>query len=213
MLPPASKAVLPVIAAHINGSGEAWPSEQTIGILAGLSGKQVRAGVKGLDGFPGYSWKRYSTQRGRRSKKFKMDIPKPKRGEAFPFFRFVIESGAWSEAKPASKALYPVMRYFAYYDRDDCGAEDCPEDDYIQEFAEREFEICAAEIPLMADLAGISRQSVYNAIKNLEVCRLVKSIAADVPQWLVYLRAKDGLIINTGYLNQKVQRAYSHISL
>jgi hypothetical protein len=55
MLPSASKAILPVISSYANAIGEAWPSEQTIGIVAGLSAKQVRTGINGLEGFPGFS--------------------------------------------------------------------------------------------------------------------------------------------------------------
>ena len=66
--------------------GEAFPSEQTIAILSGLTDKVVREGIRGLDGFPGFSFEQYVTRRGRRSNKFQLEMLRnSERGAGFPF--------------------------------------------------------------------------------------------------------------------------------
>lgn len=53
-LPLASKAILPVIYKHMNAWGGCYPSQQTIAILAGITEKTAREGLKGLDGLHGF---------------------------------------------------------------------------------------------------------------------------------------------------------------
>ena len=98
ILPKSSKAILPVIMCFANEKGESFPSEQTIAILSGISDKQVREGIRGLEGFPGFECSQYISRRGRRAKKFRVHLPGYQKGKTFPFYQYVLESGAWREA-------------------------------------------------------------------------------------------------------------------
>ena len=93
LLPKSSKAIFPVIACHANIKGEAFPSEQTIAILAGLSDKIVREGITGLEAFPNFKCVYYLSRRGKRAKKFFINIPSSNNGnDIFPFYKFILES-------------------------------------------------------------------------------------------------------------------------
>ncbi len=78
MLSTAAKAIYPVIACHVNKDGVAFPGEGTISALAGVTPKVVRKGIHDLEGFPGFSWNKYLTRRGRRSKMFFLKLPQEK---------------------------------------------------------------------------------------------------------------------------------------
>jgi hypothetical protein len=117
LLPKSSKAVFPVIACHANEKGEAFPSEQTIAILGGVSDKIAREGIRGLEEFPGFKLNYYISKRGKRAKKYSLKLlSNDDRGSAFPFFKFILEAGIWREMIPSAKALYPVMRFFGFFD-------------------------------------------------------------------------------------------------
>ena len=112
LLPNSSQSILPIIASHCNESGGSFPSERTLAILSGRSDKTVRGGIQGLSGFPGFEVNSYITKRGRRAKKFRMTFPpKREKGRCFFFYKQIIEGGNWLKLKPASQALYPVMRH------------------------------------------------------------------------------------------------------
>jgi hypothetical protein len=210
LLPKSSKAVWPVITCHANESGIAFPGERTIAILAGVSDKIARAGIKGLEGFPGFKWDYYLTKRGKQAKNFKIKLPSPNyRGSAFPFYKFILEAGLWREIRPSAKALYPVMRYFGFFDFDVYS--ELEDVDYVLDegFANREYDFCEAEIGVLAKYAGIHRNSINTALKDLESNDLIEPI--NYCRWKVFLRSKDDSIWKREYLNEKVMRSYRHI--
>ena len=69
-LPKSSKSILPVIGMHCNEKGLSFPGERTIAILAGLTEKTVREGIRGLKGFPGFEISHFATENGKRAKNF-----------------------------------------------------------------------------------------------------------------------------------------------
>jgi hypothetical protein len=178
LLPKSSKAIFLVIACHANEKGIAFPSEQTIAILSGVSDKVVRQGVRDLEGFPNFRCYPYLTNRGKRSKKFHIKLSVQNRGHAFSFFRIAVEYGLWRKMTPSAKAIYPVMRCFGFFDHDlyvsleeaEASGDECI--DYVQ----RRYEICTAENGVLAEYAGIHRSSLYNAFRSLEKNYLIERI-------------------------------------
>ncbi|MFC1798351.1 hypothetical protein ACFLZL_00905 [Thermodesulfobacteriota bacterium] len=211
LLPKASKAIFPVIACHVNEHGIAFPSEQTIAILSGLTEKIVRNGIKGLEHFPSFEWKHYLTKRGRRSKKFCVKLPvENHRGKAFPFFRVVLEYGLWMKLSPTAKALYPVMRHFGFFEIDKYAeAENLEIDvnDFDAVFPERPYDFCEAEFGVLAEFSGINRRSLPAAINSLEKNYLVETLSEDYG-WKVFLKSKDDTYFNRDYLNQMIMKKY-----
>lgn len=193
-LPPASRAVFPVIACHRNENGLSFPGERTIAIMSGVTDKTARSGIMGLEGFPGYKMSFYTSKFGRRSKRFIIDKPPVLKGRSFPFFKSIIESGTWSKLTPTGQALYVTMRSFGFYDfqsLDESGEAEhvSTEDAFLAIYADRDFDFCNAEINLLAKYAGITRQSFYPAIKCLEFCHLVERSTTDDGEsvWKVFL--------------------------
>lgn len=218
-LPQASKTVFPVIASHRNEKGEAFPGEQVIAILSGRTDKIVRQGIKGLDGFPGIEIQNYVTKRGRRSKRYKIAKPPEVQGRAFPFYRGVFEGGNWQHLTPSAQALYPVMRHFGYFDsqifeiylaiEDEDGDFDLSEFDDV--YRDRKWDFCEAELGILAEYAGITRRSVYDALKSLENHHLIEEFTdEDMDGWKVFLQPP--MIYKRGYLNEKTMSKYRHLN-
>ena len=200
MLPKSSKAVYPVIACHCNKRGYAFPGEQTIASLAGISDKTARSGIHGLERLPTFSWKRYKTKNGNKGKKFKLVLAKRnRRGEAFPFYKFVLESGAWSELLPIAKALYPVMRCFSYFNKKQyLGYEDYhniksdikSDTSKLLHYEDRDCEFCEYRPGLLSDYAGIHRSKIKVALENLQENLLIEPDEYIENTWRVFLKNK-----------------------
>jgi hypothetical protein len=97
--------------------------------------------------------------------------------------------------KHVSAGLYLAMRYFGYFDREDYLAEDENEGlcdlEVPDLYGERKWDICNAEIVVLAKYAGISRPSVYEGLKDLEARCLIAKIAPAYngsARWKVYIR-------------------------
>jgi hypothetical protein len=210
MLSPAAKAIFPVIACHTNEKGEAFPGEQTIAILSGVTEKTVRSGLKGLHDFPAMKMESYITKRGRRSKIFKLSIPPKTSGRSFPFYKHLIESGLWSCLTPAAKALYPVLRSYSFFDYQTYteieGVE--VEDDGV--FRERMWESCEADRLVLAEFTGITRKSVYGALESLgEECLIESFSDKEVrleKEWKVIVRTD--MFYSRQHLNQRTMDRY-----
>lgn len=210
-LPKPSKAIFPVIASHCNRKGVAWPSERTIAILSGRPDKSVRAGISGLNGFPGFKKVgAYVTEGGKRGKRFYLNLPQIKKGETFPFPRCIIQGGNWSQLKsPTAAALYPVMRRFAQFDfyqyLDETDIEAGP-NEFDEIYEAREFDFCKADEGILAEFAGISRRSIWAALDKLESKYLIEEIFQGT--WKVFI-VPPKYFLRDG-LNKEILKRYAH---
>ena len=226
LLPKSSKAIFPVIACYVNETGVAFPSEQTIAILSGVSDKVVRQGIRGLEGFPNFKWHTYITTRGKRSKKFHLKLSVQNRGHAFSFHRVLLEYGLWRKMTPAAKALYPVMRNFSFYNDNlymlledpDADLEnllavledfEIKDGEYNKNYAFRKYEFCEAENGILAEYAGIHRSSIYNAFRSLEKNYLIERINGYDGR-KIFLRG-NGNYWPRDVLNREIYESYSHL--
>jgi len=211
LLPAAAKAVYPVIACHQNKKGVAYPGESTIGILSGNTEKTVRGGIMGLEDLPGFTVSPYMTKRGRRSKKFILAKPPETKGRSFPFFKSILESGLWAHLKPTAQALYPVMRYYSYFDYSIYSEEeeiDCSPDEFDQYFKDRKWELCEAQKDLLIEYAGITRRSLPAALNSLYHESLIEDYAYEdeiFEGWKVIVRPQ--VLYKRDYLNGKNYRS------
>ena len=222
MLSPAAKAIFPVIACHCNEQGEAFPGERRIAGLAGLSDKIVRKGIKDLIGFSNFQYKRFLSTRGKMSKKFTIKLPnnsseKPSNGNKgpFPFHSYILYSGKWRELLPTAKALYPVMRFFGFFDFATYDEHDFDESfdgcDFDEFYPQRKFDYCEADCSVLAQHAGINRRSIKSAIENLKKNSLINYVE-ESPHilWRVYLQPKK--YYKREYLNKKIMDSYKYES-
>ena len=214
LLPKSSRAIFPVIACHANEKGVAFPGEQTIAILSGISNKIVREGIRGLEKFPGFKWDYYLSKRGKRAKKFKIKLPlNVNRGSAFPFYKFILEAGIWRKLKSSAKALYPVMRYFGFFDINlyaELEDSEICEAEFEEMYPTRKYDFCDADFAIMAEYAGLHRNSLQAALKDLEDNFLIEPLS-DYNEWKVFLRSKNFTIWKRDYLNKQILRSYRHI--
>jgi hypothetical protein len=165
-LPKASQSILPVIAAHCSPKGHAYPSQNTIAALSGLSEKEVRIGLKGLDKFPGFAQAWYVTLLGNWGKRYRLRMPRARDENRYiRIYRCIFDGGNWQALTRVGRALYPVLRLIA------AESPPVPEDGGQQN---PDGEVCTPVVASLVEYAGISRPSVYRALEDLERNWLVK---------------------------------------
>ncbi|MDP8238633.1 MAG: hypothetical protein P9X24_06055 [Candidatus Hatepunaea meridiana] len=209
LLSKASKTVFPPIACHCNEAGNAFPGEQTIAILSGLTEKTARKGINDLEDFPGFKFMPYTTKRGKRSKKFHIKLPKPgQRGRSFGFHKCILESGNWLMLNPVGQALYSVMRFFSTFDIEvyyELYSDELDSTDFEDIYPVRKSEFCEANMRVMADHAGIHMRSMNTALDSLHKNNLIKwNDRFEV--WEVILKPKT--YWKRDYLNKRVLERY-----
>ncbi len=187
-LPKASKSVYPVIVVHCNKKGAAFPSQETIAILAGKTEKTVREGLKGLQGFPGFNSYKKLNGRGRPTLRYKIDVTPDERGRSFALYKCLFESGYWSRLSSNAHSLYIVMRTFAFFDGElYCELEGLDEDldcAYIVEglikngvYQHRTYDFVYTAKGTLAKYAGInSSGGLYSALDKLKENHLIIEI-------------------------------------
>jgi len=211
-----TKVVYPVIGTHFDKTGECFPGERAIAIQAGYTDKQAREGIKGLSQCPDIEVIKYVTGRGMRSKKYRKKV-KADRTKAFPFHNAICKSGTWSQLKPTSQALYPVLRRFGFFD-DEIASIYTEEEDLNfdvlnlrESYSDRLWDYCEAEVDVLAEYAGICERSVSTALNDLEKRALVEPCCDEIwgpwaGGWKVLLRPRSYPDCNS--LNEKILKRY-----
>jgi hypothetical protein len=223
-LPPVGKAVFPVLACYANRrSGVAFPSELTIAALSGYSEKKVREGLKSVEGFSLMEKvERYITNSGNNGKKYHLCIPKNQVNDGrFRFFRYILESGWWRKMTRDAKAVYPVMRCFTTFDPYDYGfiedIEEDPETVMQEYYPNREYDICRADLSIIADHAGLTIDRLRKALVNLADCYLLDDMElvyedeADVDRvWRIFIKPKDKTILKRSFLEGELSKSFGY---
>jgi len=173
-LPSASKSIYPVILKHINAQGTCFPSEETIAKLAGVTPKTVREGLKGLDGLPGFEKEKYSTQRGYSGYRYMID-PVGKKVKVISISHAFFNGGNWSELTPSAKAIYPVLKYFSWWDYDlyieheDVDYENADEDSISPDspYPLRKHDFINPDNENVAQFSGVDIRSIRSSYQSL----------------------------------------------
>lgn len=168
-----SKSVYPVIGCHCNAEGKAFPSQQTIGDLAGLTRKTVREGVEGLMALPWFTISNKINAKGMRTKMYVIDQDKTL---MFPFHKSILESGIWRELSTGNNsksahAVYCVCRAYGFQDVDlfnETEKTDHGEDDFWTDvYPYRDFDFLEAHLDVIAEKAGVSINTAQKAMNAL----------------------------------------------
>jgi hypothetical protein len=175
-LPSASKAIYPVIGIHCDSKGIAFPSQETIGVIAGCTAKTVREGVKGLYGFPGLHVGHVITRKGKRSNRYNIKPALTEKGETVWMYRAFFDGGHWRLISSKSKAIYPVVLAFSFFDLelywDLIGTDEGPieNSEFFSDghYEHRDFDIAEPEVDVLAEYAGVSKRSATEALEELE---------------------------------------------
>lgn len=183
-----AKAIMPVLFRHANRDGECWPSQATIGIEAGIKSRlAVRKATQQLVDFGLIEISKKRNPRGGPfnvyHRKLTADFSKHGTDSFIPFFFSLIDSGIWSACTPASKALYPVLRWKAklYGDEEtDYGGGWIHEADLEEHLQNRRWDLCRRanyeSYSRLAEWAGIDRRSVGGGLQGLWDVGLIKNM-------------------------------------
>lgn len=194
-LPSAAKSVFPVIGVHRNDRGYAYPTKKTIAILCGRTEKTVGEGIHGLQQFLApLEFSYHITEKGRRAKKYHLETPPPG-DDVFPFYRCLMEKGLWQHLSPSAQALYPVMRCFGFFDQKSYKRYQPDDQTPFPEIAmTRDYDYCLLAMGQLAELSGISRQTVKPALQSLISCDLIqvqdKDPGGDAFLWKVFFKTE-----------------------
>jgi hypothetical protein len=206
-LPSPSKSILPVIAMEVALKRNPSPKQTELAALSGLSLKSVIEGNKGMKMFPDFEMLDCVNRWGKRTYEYRLEIPTKQDKNTFFFHRCIIDGGNWSELKPASQALYPVMRYYGRFDKDIYANETVSDEDFDTIYKDRKWDICKADIKSLATFAHISRASVFNAFGDLERNFLIERMSS-TDGWRVFRIPSQRRQPN--YLNEKIVRRFSY---
>lgn len=213
LLSQASKSIFPVIFSFRNSETRlAFPDQETIATLSGLSEKTVSNGIKGLNGFPNIQQIPYITRRGRRSIKFEIKVPAKSKGGAFPFMKSVFEGGNWSMLSPSAQALYPVLRYFSWFDVDmyiDYENIDTDPCDFNDIYRDRKYDFFDGEYDILSEHAGFHYRSLQSALNSLKEHELIERYDEGGRQgWKVFL--EPARTYKRKFLNEITMKKFSH---
>lgn len=226
-LPQAAKAVFPAIAAHYNvNTGEAFPSEETIAALSGVTPKTTRAGIKALQKqLPGFAVRQVVNARGQRKNVYTLNLSGDDTNRYFLFYKQILNSAMWYHLLPTAKALYPVMRTYAFFDLDtfeEYGDEKDLNDIDVDEmrrnnemfrecYSNRQYDFCQADFNELIARAGVSRRSAKAAWDSLRERYMIKSPENGAKHiWKIYL--KTPLYYKRDYINPLVAKRYGNAS-
>jgi Helix-turn-helix domain len=168
----AGKTVLPVIVKYSNKQGEAFPSQETIGIISGVTEKTVREGIKNIAKFTDMRIKTYRTIKGNISYKYIIPVSMFEAKGKIRINNALFDSGCWRELSASGKALYIVLRALAEHDDYDY-KENGEYDNFGEWFGQRKYDIVKFQSQnQLAQLAGISRASIPSAVNSLRETKL-----------------------------------------
>lgn len=205
-MPQSAKKILPALYYHMNSGGSAWPSEGTLGSLSGVSAKTVRQGLNWLVENFGvkFQWKMTTM-----NKKYKIFTLPQINDDAKTFFfhKILLSGGNWRQLKPASAALYIVLRTFSRWDEEEAIYDTSAPSEIAEAYASRTFEFCDIDASFLCSYAGIARQNFWVAITDLRKKFLVDEETFDG-------KLKIFLIPDTRYkfefLNEQVLEAFQY---
>ncbi|MBT3923876.1 MAG: helix-turn-helix domain-containing protein [Nitrospina sp.] len=207
----ASKAVYLPLLKFTNKQGAAWPSQRTLAIVSGVTEKTAGKGIKGLNGLPGFGKKQYITRRGHTANHYHIKEPAPDYDHTIWFSHDYINGGNWSQLTPAAKAVFPVLKSFAWWDLDMyCDLEDIPytPNDFSQMYKYRDYDFMNAEEPIICERAGISRRSLPDTYRNLVNKDFIEPLGVDGEKkiWKVFISPTQ--YYKRDALNQKAEKRY-----
>jgi hypothetical protein len=119
------------------------------------------------------------------------------------------------QSQAVSKALYPVMRRFGYFDTNfyreledlEISEEELGEMSYKEIYRDREYDFCEAEINIMVEYSGISRRSIQNALNDLHEKKLIEPLV-NCYGWKVFLRPVHKY--KRDFLNKEVMNSFRY---
>jgi len=209
--PKATKAIVPVIMKHSDASGYSFPSQTRIAIYAGITEKSVREGLNGLRIFQDFGIKKEITRRGRIMNKYWFK-PASRDEKGAVFISHAFFNGAnWARLTPSAKAIYPVLKYFCYWEFDlyqeyEEMAE--PPSEFDEVYRNREYDFLYADIGAIAELSGVCKKSIPSAFQELKNRYFIEPIGMVDGRETLKLFTQPPYIYTT-YMNEQAREKYN----
>jgi Helix-turn-helix domain len=209
--PKATKATVPVIMKHSNASGYSFPSQTRIAIYSGLTEKSVRQGLNGLQDFQDFRIKREFNRRGwMKNKYWFRPASINEKGSVFISHAF-FNGGNWSLLSQSAKAIYPVLKYFCYWDYE--LYEEYEEVGlalfyYNDVYKGREYDFLNADPEAIAKYSGVNKKSIFSAFQSLENHYFMEPIGVVDGRKTWKLFTQPPFTFNT-YMNKQVKEKYN----
>jgi hypothetical protein len=189
-----SKAVYPCLLKFVNKeTGSAFPCLRTLSIVSGVSEKTAGDGVRGLDGLPGFKRDRYITKRGHTAHTYNIQEPPPDNNHTIWIQHSFINGGNWSQLTPTAKAIFPVLKYFSWWDErqyldlEKLGSS-IDKFDLINLYTSRQYDFMDAEDEVICRFAGITTRSLQGAYGSLSDHHFISPLRiAGRKVWEVYI--------------------------
>ena len=208
-LPASSKAIYPVIYKFANSSGTAFPSELTIAIMAGVTEKTVRAGLNGLDSFPGFKRLKYITSRGHISYRYRIE-PYGSKGKTFSISHAFFNGGNWSLLTPSAKAIYPVLKNFGFWDFELYREHEDSADDALpgNPYTSRLFDFLSPNLSAVEKFSGVNLKSVKSGYQSLRKYHFIEplGIIDGKETYKIFVQPKKTFDVE--YLNTRNEKRY-----
>jgi len=209
--PKATKAIVPVIMKHSDASGYSFPSQTRIAVYSGITEKSVRQGLNGLQNFSDFGIKKEITRRGWIKNKywFKPETRNEK-GAVFISHAF-FNGGNWAMLLPSAKAIYPVLKYFCYWNFDLYQEyEEMVEDPlYFDDvYKNRKYDFVNADPEAIAEFSGVCKKSISSAFQSLQEHHFMEPIGMidGCESWKLFTIPP--LIYKAPYLNEQARKRY-----
>jgi len=209
--PKATKAIVPVIMKHSNASGHSFPSQTRIAIYAGITEKSVREGLNGLQNFPDFGIKRVFNRRGWMKNKYWFKPATKNEREVVFISHAFFNGGNWALLSPSAKAIYPVLKYFCYWEYDLYQEyEEIYEDPsmYDEVYRDRKYDFLSADHEAIAEVSGVSIRSIPSAFNSLKEHYFIESIGKmeGHETWKLFTQPP---YIYTKYMNEQARKKYN----
>jgi len=166
--PKSTKAIVPVIMKHSNTNGYSFPGQTRIAIYSGLTEKSVREGLSRLKNFQDFGIKKEFSPRGRiKNNYWFQPVSKNEKGAVFISHAF-FNGGNWARLSPSAKAIYPVLKYFCYWDYDLYEEMGESSSNFDEVYKDRKYDFLSTGPEAIAELSGVSKGSLPSAFRSLE---------------------------------------------
>lgn len=207
-----TRSILPVIMKFADDKGVAFPSHQTIGILAGVSEKTVSQGIKDIPSLEGVRVEPYKAKSG--NKAYRYHVPKYSGDDLIRINQSLFETGYWRELSHTAKSVYIVLRVLAEYDPWTYEIDEDSES-FEESYRLRKWDLLRFEsLNQIAKLGGISRHSITAAIQSLKNEGLIREHPEEDEQ-IIMLEPYDPsdekrTWYKREFLNEKIKKSFKH---
>lgn len=207
----ATKTILPVIMKHSNASGYSFPSQTRIAIYSGVTEKSVRQGLVGLQNFPDFGITKEFSRRGRKKNRYWIKPATKIKGISVFISHAFFNGGNWALLSSSAKAIYPVLKYFCYWEYDlyqEYEEMDEPPSETYEVYRDRKYDFLIADPEAIAEISGVCQRSISSAFQSLENHYFMEHIGliGNHETWKLFTQPPS--IFNT-YMNEQARDKYN----